>query len=247
MCPSVIGVAVSFSGVPHFEAGPSLLFIVSISRVERQACEPIKQVGMQNYCTFAVFMSDEFKSFDRGVNGIFADARCCAGFRRGVGHSLDRRGNALRSGHWRHVQFSGHRGHRNAGFRRSRQEKAAFVKSKDLGAAVANASRHFVPSGTAAANRAGRKSAIRPNWINLMAANRFSGQARREARCLSIGRASQRTRGVDLSHRRPGSFAPWRRCASLPVSRIWKPSHRHAKRAWPRRKIIPVKWLNLVG
>ncbi len=23
--------------------------------------------------------------------------------------------------------------------------------------------------------------------------------------------------------------------------------HRHAKRAWPRHKIIPVKWFNLVG
>jgi hypothetical protein len=37
-------------------------------------------------------------------------------------------------------------------------------------------------------------------------------------------------------------FAPWRRCASLPMA-----PHRHAKRAWPRHKIIPVKWFNLVG
>ena len=33
-----------------------------------------------------------------------------------------------------------------------------------------------------------------PNEINLMAANRFSGQA------------PQRTRGADLPHRRPGAF-----------------------------------------
>ncbi len=26
----------------------------------------------------------------------------------------------------------------------------------------------------------------------------------------------------------------------------WRP-HRHAKRAWPRHKIIPVKWFNLAG
>ena len=31
-----------------------------------------------------------------------------------------------------------------------------------------------------------------------MAANRLSGQARREARCGAIGRASQRTRGADV-------------------------------------------------
>ncbi len=61
-----------------------------------------------------------------------------------------------------------------------------------------------------------------------MEANRFSGQARREARCLSIGRASQRTRGADSPHRRPGSFAPWRRCVSLPMPHIamrYAPSH----------------------
>ncbi len=40
-----------------------------------------------------------------------------------------------------------------------------------------------------------------------------------------IGRASQRTRGTDLPHRRPGSFAPWRRCVSLPMPHI---AMRHA-------------------
>ena len=53
-----------------------------------------------------------------------------------------------------------------------------------------------------------------------MAANRLSGQARREARCGAIGRASQRTWGADWPHRRPGSFAPWRCCPSSPMCRI---------------------------
>jgi len=39
----------------------------------------------------------------------------------------------------------------------------------------------------------------------------------------------------------PG-FTPWRRCASLPM--LW---HRHAKRAYPRGKIIPVKWFYLAA
>jgi hypothetical protein len=75
-----------------------------------------------------------------------------------------------------------------------------------------------------------------------MGADRFSGQTRCEAQCLRIGRAPQRTRRTDPPHRRPGVFEPWRRCASLPIA-----PHRHAKRAWPRHKIIPVKWFNLVG
>jgi len=75
-----------------------------------------------------------------------------------------------------------------------------------------------------------------------MGADRFSGQTRCEARCLRIGRAPQRTRRTDPAHRRPGVLEPWRRCASLPMA-----PHRHAKRAWPRHKIIPVKWFNLVG
>jgi len=53
-----------------------------------------------------------------------------------------------------------------------------------------------------------------------MAANRISGQARREERCGAIGRASQRTRGGDWPHRRPNSFAPWRCCPSSPMCRI---------------------------
>ncbi len=38
-----------------------------------------------------------------------------------------------------------------------------------------------------------------------MAANRLSGQARREARCLSIWRASQRTRGAEFGLLRVGA------------------------------------------
>ncbi len=44
----------------------------------------------------------------------------------------------------------------------------------------------------------------------------------------------------------PGAFFSLA-LAVATISRIWKPSHRHAKRAWPRRKIIPVKWFNLVA
>jgi hypothetical protein len=55
-----------------------------------------------------------------------------------------------------------------------------------------------------------------------------------------IGQAAGR--GVELAHRRPGSFAPWRRCAQLPIPRIAV-----ASGTPPRPKIIPVKRFNLVG
>ena len=45
-------------------------------------------------------------------------------------------------------------------------------------------------------------------------AHRLAGQARAEVRCLRIGRGPQRTRGTGERHRRPGSFAPWRRCVT---------------------------------
>jgi hypothetical protein len=75
-----------------------------------------------------------------------------------------------------------------------------------------------------------------------MVANRLSGQARREARWGAIGRVSQRTRGADLPHRRPGSFAPLRRCTFLPMCRI-------AIKSAPiyDAKITSVKWFHLVG
>jgi GMP synthase (glutamine-hydrolysing) len=90
--------------------------------------------------------------------------------------------------------------------------------------------------------RAARESIFRPDRFDLMGADRFSGQARCEARCRRIGRAPQQTRRTDPPHRRPGVFTPWRRCAALPMA-----LHRHAKRAWPPHRIIPVKWFNLAG
>ncbi len=57
-------------------------------------------------------------------------------------------------------------------------------------------------------------------------ANGSFGQARRAARCLCIGQASQRTRKAQLPHRRQGDFGSWSRCAPLAMLK-----HRHAKRA----------------
>jgi hypothetical protein len=67
------------------------------------------------------------------------------------------------------------------------------------------------------------------------------------------GRGAKRDAGASGERRnKPGGpvrptegrvfFAPWRRCAALPMA-----PHRHAKRAWPRHKTIPVKWFNLAG
>ena len=52
---------------------------------------------------------------------------------------------------------------------------------------------------------------------HLMAANRCAGQARREARCLRIGRGSQRIRRADVPHRRPRPKARPPRCDPLVV------------------------------
>ena len=57
-------------------------------------------------------------------------------------------------------------------------------------------------------------------WNQFDGAYRLPGQARCAARCCRIGQASQRSRGADTPHRRPGSFTPWRRCASLPMRGI---------------------------
>ena len=57
-------------------------------------------------------------------------------------------------------------------------------------------------------------------WKQFDGAYRLPGQARCAARCCRIGQASQRSRGADTPHRRPGSFTPWRRCASLPMRGI---------------------------
>ena len=53
-----------------------------------------------------------------------------------------------------------------------------------------------------------------------MEPNRFIRQGAARCAMRGIGRASQHSRGADLAHRRPGSFAPWRCCVSRPMPRI---------------------------
>ncbi len=59
----------------------------------------------------------------------------------------------------------------------------------------------------------------------------------RQRRCCGgrVGQASQRRRGADSPRFRPGSFAPWRRCAPLPMLHI---AMRRALSTYFHRRVI---------